>query len=242
MTPALFASTIQNESNNSDDPSSKKHSNLSSLSWSPENLETINSELSNWDPKDTLKWALSVWTNLHQTTSFGPTGLVILDMWSKIISTKDEDIISFIPPLNQTSDSIPLIFIDTLYHFPETIQFSNHIENQYPINLHRYKPENCDDNQDFEGKYGLQLWETNPDMYDYLVKVEPARRAYKELNVQAVVTGRRRSQKGARNEIGIIEIDSSGLVKINPLAYWSFDQVWNYIKTNKVITFLFLLI
>lgn len=71
-------------------------------------------------------------------------------------------------------------------------------------------------------------------MYDFLVKVEPARRAYTELGVSAIITGRRRSQKGDRGEIPIIEIDDTGMVKLNPLAYWDFQQVWSYIRANEV--------
>ncbi|KAG1221237.1 hypothetical protein G6F68_020981 [Rhizopus microsporus] len=63
----------------------------------------------------------------------------------------------------------------------------------------------------FEQEYGSRLWETDEDAYDYLVKVEPARRAYEELKVQSIITGRRRSQKGDRETIPILEVDSTGL-------------------------------
>ncbi|KAK4923415.1 3'-phosphoadenylsulfate reductase, partial [Elasticomyces elasticus] len=56
------------------------------------------------------------------------------------------------------------------------------------------------------------------------------------LQVKAVITGRRRTQGGKRGEIDIVEIDDSGLVKINPLASWSFKQVQAYIREHEVPT------
>lgn len=62
-----------------------------------------------------------------------------------------------------------------------------------------------------------------------MYQVEPARRAYAELNVQAVITGRRRSQGADRASLQPLEIDSTGLIKVNPLCTWGFDEVKDYI-------------
>lgn len=75
-------------------------------------------------------------------------------------------------------------------------------------------------------------------LLDYLVKAEPGHRAYTELGVKAVFTGRRRSQGADRAELKILELDTSVtpfLVKINPLALWNFKQVQDYIAKNAVI-------
>jgi len=88
---------------------------------------------------------------------------------------------------------------------------------------------------EFSTTHGSDLWETNEDLYDYLVKVEPAERAYDELRVKAVLTGRRKSQGGARGSLQVLEIEeASGILKINPLANWSFAQVKAYIDENQV--------
>lgn len=75
------------------------------------------------------------------------------------------------------------------------------------------------------------------DVSDYLVKVEPARRAYEQLDVQAFITGRRRSQGAARGTIDILEFDSASsppMLKLNPLASWDYETVWSYIQVNEV--------
>ena len=130
---------------------------------------------------------------------------------------------------------VDLIFLDTLHHFPETIDLINRIRECYPlVNLHIYQPAGSSSAEDFARKHGERLWETNDQMYDWLAKVEPAQRAYRELGVNAVLTGRRRSQGGKRGDIAVIEVDEAGMIKVNPFANWTFKQVEEYIKTNNV--------
>lgn len=130
---------------------------------------------------------------------------------------------------------VDLIFFDTLHHFSETLNLIDRILERYPlVNLHIYKPAGSDTEEEFAQQRGERLWESNDELYDWLAKVEPAQRAYRELQVGAVLTGRRRSQGGKRGDMDVIEVDEAGLVKVNPLANWTFDQVQEYIKTNDV--------
>jgi len=134
-----------------------------------------------------------------------------------------------------TSHKIDLIFLDTLYHFKETLDLVEHVKARYPeVTVHVYKPDGAENSADFERMHGEKLWETNDIVYDYLAKVEPAHRAYAELEVKAVLTGRRRSQGGQRGDLDIIEVDDAGLVKVNPLANWTFAQVKEYITKHNV--------
>jgi phosphoadenosine phosphosulfate reductase len=166
-----------------------------------------------------LQWCLWTLPNLYQTTAFGLSGLVTVDMLSKLSPSKPVD----------------LIFLDTLYHFKETLELVDRVQKRYPsVDLHVFKPKDCETAEDFEKLHGERLWETNDNYYDYLAKVEPAERAYRELEVKAVLTGRRRSQGGKRGDLDIVEIDDAGLVKINPLANWSFKQVKEYIDKHNV--------
>ena len=168
-----------------------------------------------------LRWCTTTLPSLYQTTAFGLTGLVIIDMLSKLKI-----------PRPQTVD---LIFLDTLHHFDETLDLVDRVQSRYPsVNIHAYKPAGVKNAKEFAQKYGDRLWETNDQLYDWLAKVEPAQRAYRELGVNAVLTGRRRSQGGKRGDLDVIEIDEAGLIKINPLANWSFQQVQAYVKANDV--------
>ena len=130
---------------------------------------------------------------------------------------------------------VDLIFFDTLHHFPETLALVEQVRSKYPlVNLHVYKPEGVETAEELAEKYGERLWETNDELYDWVAKVEPAQRAYRELQVNAVLTGRRRSQGGKRGDIAIIEVDEAGLIKVNPLANWTFENVQDYVKANNV--------
>lgn len=169
---------------------------------------------------DILRWCITSLPGLYQTTSFGLTGLVTLDLLSK-----------FDGPLKSQVD---LIFLDTLHHFDETLSLIDRVRRRYGTNIHIYRPAGAENVDEFVAKHGQKLWETNEELYDYVAKVEPAQRAYSELQVKAVLTGRRRSQGGKRGDLDIIEVDDAGLIKVNPLANWTFAQVKEYIDANNV--------
>jgi len=185
---------------------------------SPSELQQINQVLLDKEPQQILEWATSLFgSDLYQTTAFGLTGLVTVDMLDKL------------------HQPVPLIFIDTLFHFPETLALVDQVRQRYPSHrIYVYRPEGVQTVAAFEALHGLEFWKKDESTYDYVVKVEPARRAYNELNVKAVLTGRRRSQGGKRGDLPIVEIDDTGLIKINPLANWSFDQVQAYVTLNQV--------
>lgn len=198
-------------------------SNLAALAFTKPHLKHLNAQLSKLKPIDILRWAKLTLPNLYQTTAFGLSGLVTLDLLSKL---QEED---------PESPQIDLIFLDTLYHFQQTLELVEKVKTRYPrINIHVYKPDGLETASAFEEKYGTNLWESNPDLYDWVAKVEPAQRAYSELAVSAVLTGRRRSQGAKRSDLGVVEVDEAGLVKVNPMFNWSFEQVQEYIKTNNV--------
>ncbi|KAF3988155.1 hypothetical protein FT663_00364 [Candidozyma haemuli var. vulneris] len=186
------------------------------ISLSQEHIDHLNQTLVHLSPQEVLQWAAVTFPNLYQTTAFGLTGLVILDMISK---TKPVD----------------LIFIDTLHHFPQTYELVEKVQKKYSPKLHIYKPSEVGNEEEFAKKHGDSLWESNDDLYDFLVKVEPSQRAYRELGVNAVLTGRRKSQGGSRATLPVIEVEqSSGIIKINPLWNWDFAQVKAYITENAV--------
>lgn len=116
-------------------------------------LALINAHLSKLQPEQILQWAIDYLPGLYQTTAFGLTGLVAIDMLSKLTSS---------PP--------PLIFLDTLYHFSETYELVEEVKKRYNIPLHVYKPIGCGSVEEFESKYGEKLWERDEDSYDFVVK------------------------------------------------------------------------
>ena len=130
---------------------------------------------------------------------------------------------------------VDLIWIDTLYNFDETYDLVERARNHYPkFKFHVFRPQGAENARQFAAKHGEKLWETDEDVYDWTVKVEPSERAYAELGVRAVLTGRRNTQGGKRKSIDIVEVEDTGMIKVNPLANWSFDQVQDYIRDHEV--------
>ncbi|KAI9670746.1 MAG: hypothetical protein M1817_003856 [Caeruleum heppii] len=184
-------------------------------------LQYLNQQLQKLEPQEILRWCMITLPGLFQTTAFGLTGLVTMDMLSHMVP--------------KAANAVDLIFFDTLHHFSETIALVDRVQRRYPqLKVHVFKPAGVETPQDFAAKHGDRLWETNDELYDWVAKVEPAQRAYAELQVKAVLTGRRRSQGGKRGELDIVEVDEAGLIKVNPLANWSFADVQAYIKRHDV--------
>ncbi|BGP22508.1 phosphoadenylyl-sulfate reductase Thioredoxin [Rhodotorula toruloides] len=197
--------------------SSSPVASTSSIPFDATRLDEINASLAHATPQAILAYAIDHIPGLFQTTAFGLTGLAATDMISRISRKRKQP------------HAVPLIFLDTLYHFPETLDLARQVERKYNLKLETFRPPRVETVDEFEREYGERLWETDEDTYDYLVKVEPARRAYDTLGVKAVITGRRRSQGADRAALEPIEVDSTGLVKVNPLCRWGFDEVKDYI-------------
>ncbi|KAK1758450.1 hypothetical protein QBC47DRAFT_374740 [Echria macrotheca] len=198
-------------------------SSLPLVSFTPAHLRFLNEQLEAMHPVDILRFCRLLFPSLYQTTAFGLTGLVTIDMLDKL----QKESPSFQP--------VDLIFLDTLYHFQETYDLVERVKERYNVNVHVFKPASVDTVTEFEELYGEKLYEMSGELYDWIAKVEPQQRAYSELKVAAVLTGRRRSQGGQRGSIPVIEIDEErGIVKINPLVNWTFRQVKDYIDTHNV--------
>lgn len=208
----------------SDYSPSSSTASLPLMSLTKAHIEHLNNQLEPMHPMDILRFCKIMFPNLYQSTAFGLTGLATMDMLSKI---QEE---------NPESPTVDLIFLDTLFHFKETYDLIDRVQKKYPnVPVHIFKPDGADTAEQLEETYGKELYHTAAEMYDWIVKVEPLQRAYDELKVAAVLNGRRRSQGASRGSIPIIELDEErNIIKINPLAAWSFTQVNDYLKENEV--------
>jgi phosphoadenosine phosphosulfate reductase len=204
-------------------PSSSMPS-LPLISLTKAHIAHLNDQLEPMHPMDILRFCKIMFPNLYQSTAFGLTGLATMDMLSKIQTENPE------------SRPVELIFLDTLFHFKETYELVDRVKARYPnVPVHVFKPDGMETAEQLEETYGKEVYHTAGEMYDWIAKVEPLQRAYDELKVAAVLNGRRRSQGAARGSIPIIELDEErGIIKINPMATWSFAQVNEYIKANDV--------
>ncbi|ANR93258.1 phosphoadenylyl-sulfate reductase [Mycobacterium avium] len=127
---------------------------------------------------------------------------------------------------------VPVLFLDTGYHFPETIGTRDAVEAVYDIHLLNVTPEHTVAEQD--ELLGKDLFARDPNECCRLRKVEPLRRALR--GYAAWVSGLRRVEAPTRADAPLISFDESfKVVKVNPIAAWTDEQVDEYIERNRVL-------
>jgi len=183
-----------------------------------EYLNSMNTVLAQKSLDEVLEWCYRSLPHLYQVSSFGSTGMVIMHA------------------LHKLGLKVPVIFLDTLYHFQETLEHAKQVEDQYGLEVYWYRCKLAQTREDFERIFkSKNMWIEDPHKYEQLTKVEPLERALCEKNVFAWITGRRRDQGGMRTDIKILEIDAvDGRLKVNPLAFWTREEIWNYLKRENV--------
>ncbi len=127
---------------------------------------------------------------------------------------------------------IDVVFLDTGYHFAETIGTRDAVEATLPVNLLTIEPVQSVAEQDAE--HGADLYKTDPDRCCALRKVAPLTGSLASYDAWA--TGLRRAETHHRVIAPVIGWDArKGKVKVSPLARWSDDQVEQYIADNDVL-------
>lgn len=124
---------------------------------------------------------------------------------------------------------VEVLFLETGYHFPETLATRDAAAQRLPITVVNALPEQTVPEQD--AHYGAALHDRDPNLCCALRKVEPLGRSLARYD--AWVTGARRADAATRAQLPVVQWDAThGLVKINPLALWSDDQVEAYQTTH----------
>ena len=127
---------------------------------------------------------------------------------------------------------VDVLFLDTGYHFAETIGTRDAVEAVYGVNVVNVTPEHSVAEQD--ELLGKNLFASDPAACCRMRKVEPLGKALKGYS--AWVTGIRRVEAPTRANAPFISYDKAfGLVKINPIAAWSDDEMQAYIDANDIL-------
>ena len=127
---------------------------------------------------------------------------------------------------------IDVLFLDTGYHFVETIGTRDAVEATMPVNLISITPVQSVAEQD--AAYGKDLYKTDPDLCCKLRKVQPLADSLESYDAWA--TGLRRAETHNRVIAPVIGWDAKkGKVKVSPMARWSDEQVERYIADNGVL-------
>ena len=183
------------------------------------NIVQYNKEFEKGSAVALLQWALKTFgKKLAVASSFGAEDVVLIDLVMKL----DHD--------------IRIFTLDTGRLNEETYEVMDAVRRKYGIKIESYFPkaEAVESLERAKGFYSFRESIENRKECCGVRKVEPLWRALRDTD--AWITGLRRSQAATRTHTDKIEVDEAhpGLYKINPLADWSEEDVWGYIKKNAV--------
>lgn len=164
--------------------------------------------------EDILAWAIPQYApRIAMTSSFGAEGIVLIDHLVKL------------------GLKLPVIYLDTGFHFTETEELKRRVEEHFQVEILVQQAELSVAEQ--TARYGEKLYERDSDACCRLRKVEPLKQALRDLD--AWVAALRRDQSPSRANIQIVEWNAKHeLVKVNPLATWTRKDVWNYTLKHKL--------
>ena len=133
---------------------------------------------------------------------------------------------------SKVAPGVDVVFLDTGYHFAETVGTRDAVEATMPVNLLSITPVQSVAEQD--ATYGKDLYKTDPDLCCALRKVQPLKQALTEYDAWA--TGLRRAETHNRVIAPVVGWDDrKQKVKVSPIARWSDEQVDRYISDNGIL-------
>lgn len=192
---------------------------MSLTQFDPEEVRRKSSEFESADLADILRWC---WESYGERaaigTSFQGAGLVVMH-------TAYEHGFRF-----------PVFTLDTGLLFPETLELKGKIESLLGITIESLVPEQTVEEQAAE--LGPELWSRKPDLCCTMRKVMPLQKKLADLDVW--LTGLRRQQSEGREQTQIAELYKFDvlrdryILKLNPMANWSRDQVQGYLKAYQI--------
>ncbi|HJU35378.1 MAG TPA: phosphoadenylyl-sulfate reductase [Nitrososphaera sp.] len=183
-------------------------------------IEKLANEFDSKSAQEVLKWALDTFgTKIALASSFGAEDVVIIDMMANLNRNKAK-----------------VFTLDTGRLNQETYDVMDAVRTRYGIPIEVYFPDQKEVEEMVRARGMNLMYESveNRKLCCEIRKVHPLNRALSTLD--GWITGLRRDQVVTRATTKKIEIDSGhrGILKVNPLADWTSDMVWDYIRNNNV--------
>ena len=183
-----------------------------------EALARKSAELEGQEPQEILRWALNEYgSGLTMATAFGAEGCSLIAMLAQL---RDE-----------TGIAADIFNLDTGYQFAQTLDLRERMQKRYglPIRL----VSNVETVKEMEARFGGPIYKTQPEECCRLRKIVPLADAVQGF--EAWISAIRRDQTPERADQPLVGPDLRyPLVKVNPLANWSKERVWQFIRDNNV--------
>lgn len=184
------------------------------MAFAVEDIASQQQEAEGRSAEDLVAWGLTEFDpEVAIASSFGAEDVVLIDMAAR------------------ARGKFRVFTLDTDFLFNETYALIDQVEKRYGVHVERTRPALTPEEQ--ARQFGEALWSRQPDQCCNIRKVEPLTKKLSEL--KAWITGIRRDQAPTRANARKLEWDKRfGLVKFNPLADWTWEQVWDYIHAHNV--------
>ena len=174
-------------------------------------------DLADEAPEEVLRWAYETFSRVVIAASFQAESSVLIDMAFRI-----------------RGNDLKVVTLDTGRLPQATHDMVDRVRERYGIQVHVVAPDPAD-LQEMVGRHGANLFYTSPDLRRLCCDVRKTRPLARALRgYDAWVTGLRRNHAVTRSQTPMVapDIEHGGLIKIAPLAGWSKEQVWEYIREN----------
>lgn len=171
--------------------------------FTDEELAAVDTELEAASALERIRWAVDHFSP-HLALTASMTDAVLIDLAVRV------------------EPAIEVVFIDTGYHFPETLETLDLVRRRYGLNMRILTVAPHDE----------ELWKVDPKNCCSAVKVGQLDRAL--FGRAAWMSGLRRAEAATRANAPVVAHDLRGLVKVNPIVDWSADEVERYIEANDV--------
>jgi len=173
----------------------------------PDLIDRLARIFENQSPQDIIAWAVAQFNHdLAMSSSFQTQSLPLLHMTVQIMP------------------DIRIFFINTGYHFWDTLIFREQLAREWNLNvIDLYRDERW---EVFRRQFGKELPLIDPNLCCFIHKVQPMQKAVQGL--RGWITGIRRDQTKVRAQARILELQNDGLLKINPLLNWTRTEIEIY--------------
>lgn len=175
------------------------------------NIEEINDFLSDKNPLDIVKWAVSIAENPVITTNFRPYEVAILNA------------------VTEVKKDIKVIWCDTGYNTVQTYRHAEELIEKLNLNIHLYVPKQTVAHRNVV--LGVpSIDDKKHALFTKQVKLEPFSRAMKEHQPDVWFTNLRKGQTAFRDTINIVSKSNDGVLKISPFYYWTDKDLDTYLE------------
>ncbi len=176
-------------------------------------LDPLNAEFENRSAEEIIMWAYTTFApDIVMSCSFQMQSLPLLHL------------------VACAAPQLPILFLDTGYHFSETLAFRDRLVREWKLNLQIVRSDISP--VEFTRLYGPELYRRDPDLCCYINKVRPMEEALHGR--RAWISGIRRDQSRERANTRVLERTPDGVLRVQPMVRWTRADIAQYIQVHRL--------